>query len=47
LPKGQPEWVVPVIVLSGIVAVVLVIVLIYVIINRPDANHDAYEPINK
>jgi hypothetical protein len=46
LPKGQPEWVVPVIVLSGIVAVVLVIVLIYVVINRPDSN-DVYEPINK
>jgi len=46
LPTGWPNWVVPVIVLGGIVFVVLVIVLIYVVINRPESG-DTYEPINK
>ena len=45
LNGGWPNWVIPVIVLSGIVVVVSVIVIIYVVARRrPDAD---YDPINK
>ncbi len=45
LNNGWPNWVVPVIVLGGIVLVVAVIVALYLVVRRkPDAD---YDPINK
>jgi len=45
LDNGWPNWVVPVIVLGGIVLVVAVIVALYLVVRRkPDAD---YDPINK